>query len=86
MSSRSLSLVIQKKDLEPEYWPRLTKEKIKNAFLKTDFSKWVDEDEQDEVAALPEEPDLGMGGGMPGLDGGMDFERVSKSPTNNLNR
>jgi hypothetical protein len=29
----------------------LTKEKVKSNFLKTDFSKWVDEDEQDgEVA------------------------------------
>lgn len=27
------------------YWPLLTK--VKSPFVKTDFSKWVDEDEQD---------------------------------------
>lgn len=77
-------MVILKKDKKLEYWPRLTKEKAKNAFLKTDFSKWVDEDEQDGEPAIAEEPDLDMGGmgGMGGLGGmggmgGMDFEKVS---------
>jgi hypothetical protein len=85
LSSRSLSLTILKKDLKFEYWPRLTKEKVKNAFLKTDFSKWVDEDEQNgEIAVAEDGPDMGMGG-MGGMGGGMDFEKVSASPTNNLN-
>ena len=81
-----MSLTILKKDHKSEYWPRLTKEKVKNAFLKTDFSKWVDEDEQDGEAAIPaEDPDMGgMGGGMPGMGGGMDFEKASVSSTNNL--
>lgn len=39
-------LKIFKKDLGIEYWPRLTKEKVKYSFIKTDFNKWVDEDEQ----------------------------------------
>lgn len=71
---------IVKKDKQYEYWPRLTKEKVKNAFLKTDFSKWVDEDEQD--GAPVEDPELDMGGGMGGGmggPGGMDFEKVNKS-------
>lgn len=46
---------------------------MKNAFLKTDFSKWVDEDEQDEAPAdVPDDMDMGgMGGmgGMPGMGG-----------------
>ncbi|KAF8203763.1 HSP20-like chaperone [Pholiota molesta] len=89
LTSRSLSLVLLKKDKQSEYWPRLTKEKVKNAFIKTDFSKWVDEDEQSE--ALDETPDMdiggaggmggmpgGMGGipGMGGMGGGMDFEKM----------
>ncbi|KJA29359.1 hypothetical protein HYPSUDRAFT_127652 [Hypholoma sublateritium FD-334 SS-4] len=73
LNSRSFNLVIRKKEQKAEYWPRLTKEKVKNAFLKTDFSKWVDEDEQDEVPAdIPDDMDMGgMGGmgGMPGMGG-----------------
>ena len=85
MSSRSLSLIIIKKERQSEYWPRLTKEKIKNAFLKTDFSKWVDEDEQNGETVVQEEPDMGMGGMGGGMGGGMDFEKASVSFTNNLN-
>jgi len=77
LSSRSLSLVLRKKEKKAEFWPRLTKDKIKLTFVKTDFSKWVDEDEQDGVIedTLPDE-DMsggmpgGMGGGMPGGMGG----------------
>ncbi|KAG5353874.1 Protein wos2 [Termitomyces sp. T112] len=79
LTTRSFSAVIRKKNKEEEYWPRLTKEKVKNPFLKTDFSKWVDEDEQ-EGATIPEDDGddfsggLGnMGGSMPG---GMDFEKM----------
>ncbi|KAG6872464.1 hypothetical protein C0995_009567 [Termitomyces sp. Mi166 len=79
LTTRSFSVVIRKKDKQEEYWPRLTKERVKNPFLKTDFSKWVDEDEQ-EGATIPEDDGddfsggLGdMGGSMPG---GMDFEKM----------
>lgn len=44
-----LFFVLSKKKLQEEYWPRLTKEKLKYHYIKTDFDKWVDEDEQDEV-------------------------------------
>ncbi|KAJ7596613.1 HSP20-like chaperone [Mycena floridula] len=75
LSTRSLYLVLRKKENKEEYWPRLTKEKVKNAFIKTDFSKWVDEDEQDGAAVVEEEdpamsgpPGMGMPGmGMPGM-------------------
>ncbi|KAI0318000.1 HSP20-like chaperone [Amylostereum chailletii] len=70
LNSRSLALTLRKAEKELEYWPRLTKEKIRSQFLKTDFSKWVDEDEQDAAPVVEEEPDpmadLGMGG-MPGI-------------------
>ena len=81
-------LKLRKQVLEQEYWPRLTKDKVKSPYIKTDFSKWVDEDEQ-EVANTAPAPDDGMdfggmgggmGGGMPGpggLGGGdMDFSKV----------
>ena len=67
-------LKIYKKDLGLEYWPRLTKEKVKYQYIKTDFDKWVDEDEQDELDADNNEMDFagaGMGAGMggPGMGG-----------------
>lgn len=74
-------LKLFKKDLELEYWPRLTKEKIKYSNIKTDFDKWVDEDEQETAAdtGMPGDMDFsqlmgGMGGaGMGGMGdmGGM---------------
>lgn len=71
LTSRSLSLLLRKKEKKAEFWPRLTKEKVRTQFIKTDFSKWVDEDEQDgDVPAVDDEME-GMGGmgGMPGMGG-----------------
>jgi hypothetical protein len=51
---------LRKKDLKEDYWPRLLKDAAKVQFLKTDFDKWVDEDEQNEA---PEE-DFSQFGGM----------------------
>ena len=70
-------LKLFKKDLELEYWPRLTNEKIKYSNIKTDFDKWVDEDEQETAAdtGMPGDMDFsqlmgGMGGaGMGGMGG-----------------
>ncbi|KAK4574750.1 p23 chaperone protein wos2 [Recurvomyces mirabilis] len=82
---RDVELVLQKKELGEEYWPRLLKDKAKVHFLKTDFDKWVDEDEQD---AAGEDDDYmskmgGMGGagGMGGMGGdggfgGIDFSKL----------
>ncbi|KAK6456349.1 HSP20-like chaperone [Scheffersomyces xylosifermentans] len=67
--------VLRKKTAKEEFWPRLTKEKLKYHYIRTDFDKWVDEDEQDEQ---PEPEDdmsnmmnLGGGPGGPGGLGGM---------------
>lgn len=73
-------LKLYKKDLESEYWPRLTKEKVKYPYIKTDFDKWVDEDEQDEVEAEGNDAAQGMDfsqmmGGAGGA-GGMDFSQM----------
>lgn len=73
-TGKNVELRLRKKELKEEFWPRLLKDSKKVHYLKTDFDKWVDEDEQEEA---PEEDVMGgMGGmgGMPGMDaGGMDM-------------
>jgi hypothetical protein len=59
-TSKNVELKLQKKELKEEYWPRLLKEQKRVHFLKTDFDKWVDEDEQNEAP----EDDFSQFGGM----------------------
>jgi len=71
---RGVELVLRKKEMKAEYWPRLPKESKKVHFLKTDFDKWVDEDDQEALA----DDDYGNFGGM-GDDGGLggiDFSKL----------
>jgi len=72
-SPRGVELVLRKKEMKAEYWPRLLKESKKVHFLKTDFDKWVDEDEQ-EALADDDYGNFGMGddGGL----GGIDFSKL----------
>ncbi|KAI0536045.1 HSP20-like chaperone [Xylaria digitata] len=83
-TARNVEMKLRKKALNEEYWPRLLKDAAKVQFLKTDFDKWVDEDEQNEA---PEEdfsqfggmgmPGMGGMGGMGGGDfGGIDFSKL----------
>lgn len=84
-----IEIKLQKKELKEEYWPRLLKDSKKVHFLKTDFDRWVDEDEQDEaadedfskfgdMAGLPGMGGMGGGmGGMPGMGG--DFGNIDFS-------
>ncbi|KAH8425191.1 p23 chaperone protein wos2 [Aspergillus melleus] len=77
-SDREVELVLRKKELKEEYWPRLLETKQKVHFLKTDFDKWVDEDEQDEA---PEEDYANNFGGFEGLGdqgglGNIDFSKL----------
>lgn len=68
-----MELALRKKEAKAEFWPRLLKEAKKVHFLKTDFDKWVDEDEQEEV-----EDDYSNFGGLgegSGL-GGIDFSKL----------
>lgn len=69
ISSRGTEFVLRKKEKKGEFWPRLLKESKRMHFLKTDFDKWADEDEQEE------KEDIGFGGGdFGGGDfGGGDF-------------
>jgi hypothetical protein len=39
ITSRAVVLILRKKNQQAEFWPRLTKEKVKNMWIKTDFSK-----------------------------------------------
>lgn len=87
-SPMKINLVLRKKELREEYWPRLVKDQRKYHFIKTDFSRWVDEDEQD---GAPDENLTNMSGmgGMPGMGdmssmmggaggdfGGLDFSKL----------
>lgn len=94
-AGNKILLVLRKKKHQDEYWPRLTKEKLKLHYVKTDFDKWVDEDEQDEQPEEDELPGGGLGpggpggmggfGGLEGLGGGeggpgnMDFAKLMQS-------
>ena len=49
---RNIILNIAKANIDAEYWPRLTKEKVKNTHIQADWAKWVDEDEEDEAKPL----------------------------------
>lgn len=78
-TAKHVEIKLQKKELKEEYWPRLLKEAKRLHFLKTDFDKWVDEDEQNEA---PEDDfsQFGGMGGMPGMGGGdfggIDFSKL----------
>ncbi|KAF2418730.1 HSP20-like chaperone [Tothia fuscella] len=85
-TDKNVELVLRKKELKQEFWPRLLKEKGKVHFLRTDFDKWVDEDEQEDN---PDDEDFmskmgGMGGasGPPGANGfeGIDFSKLGAGP------
>ncbi|KIV93686.1 hypothetical protein PV10_04881 [Exophiala mesophila] len=72
----NIQLVLRKKELKEEYWPRLLKDTAKVHFLRTDFDKWVDEDEQNEA---PEDDYMNQFGGGLGEDGGfggIDFSKL----------
>ncbi|GKB17878.1 fatty acid hydroxylase, partial [Tanacetum coccineum] len=69
VGSRSIVYLIKKE--ESKWWNRLLKQEGKTpAFVKVDWDKWVDEDEQDEKAAADMDfgdidllQNLNMGGG-----------------------
>merc|ERR1711983_733020 len=70
---------LEKKEVGP-YWPRLCKDKTKQHWLKIDFNKWRDEDDESDEEGGGQGQDLeammkqmgglgGMGGGMGGMPG-----------------
>ncbi|MBQ5154014.1 hypothetical protein EGM85_12240, partial [Macrococcus caseolyticus] len=71
-TAQSVVVELRKKEAKVEYWPRLAKDTKRRPFIRTDFDKWVDEDEQNEVP--DEDPMAGMGGFGSGAPGGGDFD------------
>ncbi|OCT45088.1 Protein wos2 [Cladophialophora carrionii] len=72
----NIQLILRKKEMKEEYWPRLLKDSAKVHYLRTDFDKWVDEDEQNEA---PEDDYMNQFGGGLGEDGGfggIDFSKL----------
>ena len=56
LKGRNIIFTITKKDDDQEeYWPRLTKDKVKNSKISIDWSKWVDEDEVADAPAIAED-------------------------------
>jgi len=87
-TDREVELVLRKKELKTEFWPRLLESKQKMHFLKTDFDKWVDEDEQDEAGEDDYANNFGGFGGEGGGDpnagagglGNIDFSKLGGMP------
>lgn len=45
---RCIEMILSKEKKDAPYWPNLTKDKKKPHYLKIDFNKWRDEDDEDE--------------------------------------
>ncbi|KAI9787116.1 MAG: hypothetical protein M1839_003351 [Geoglossum umbratile] len=78
-TARDVEIILRKKELATDYWPRLLKDSKKVHYLKTDFDKWVDEDEQDGAPDEDYMNNFGGAGGMGGGDGGfggIDFSKL----------
>ncbi|KAI8142741.1 HSP20-like chaperone [Fennellomyces sp. T-0311] len=69
LTPRNLTMIIYKK--EEGFWPRLQKDKKKPNFLKVDFARWKDEDDEEEEG--PEDP-----------MGAMDFSSLMQQAGSNL--
>jgi len=52
VAPRYYEMILKKKNTDADYWPCLTKEKLKTWWLKVDWSRWVDEDEEAEKENL----------------------------------
>ena len=48
VTGRNVSFVLEKVEMEEKFWPRLVSTPAKLHYIHTDFSKWVDEDEENE--------------------------------------
>ncbi|KAI1728315.1 co-chaperone protein daf-41 [Ditylenchus destructor] len=73
-TDRRVELVIPK--VTAEWWPRLLKEKTKMPWVKVDFDKWKDEDEENEDAGGFDGMDF-SNFAMPGGDKGFNMNDLS---------
>ncbi|OAQ73270.1 protein wos2 [Pochonia chlamydosporia 170] len=77
-TDKNIEMKIEKKERSEKFWDRLLKEDKRYHFLKTNFDKWVDEEDQNE-AAEEDFSQFGGMGGMPGMGGdfgGIDFSQL----------
>ncbi|PAA57655.1 hypothetical protein BOX15_Mlig002721g1 [Macrostomum lignano] len=74
VTDREIVMCIKKKESGP-YWPRLLSDSTKRHWLKTDFNRWLDEDDSDDDMAAREnnleEMMARMGSGFGGGDDGL---------------
>ena len=68
------AIIMSLKKKEAEWWDGLTKDKTLKRFIKTDFSKWCEEEDPEYTGDIPE-----PGGGMGGM-GGMGGVRSAVAP------
>ncbi|CAH0399155.1 unnamed protein product [Chilo suppressalis] len=78
---RCIEMVLRKEKKDAPYWPSLTKDKKKPHYLKVDFNKWRDEDDEEENGAGNDNYDIeellrSMGGGA-GAGAGDKAEKPS---------
>ncbi|KAI8910924.1 HSP20-like chaperone [Gorgonomyces haynaldii] len=77
VTNRNIQLVVDKKEQDQEFWPRLQKEQGKLNWLKVDFSKFVDEDEDDEPQ-VPGQPDFSQFMANMGQNDQMNLESITQ--------
>mmetsp|Transcript_21853 Transcript_21853/g.55615 ORF Transcript_21853/g.55615 Transcript_21853/m.55615 type:complete len:209 (+) Transcript_21853:40-666(+) len=66
------SVVISLKKKTAEWWDAFSKDKSYKRFIKTDFSKWCEEEDREYMGDFGPADDMGGMGGMGGMDfGGM---------------
>ncbi|KAI9018465.1 HSP20-like chaperone [Hyaloraphidium curvatum] len=77
ITPRSCYFVLKKKEADQSWWPRLVKGAKNPFFVKTDFSRWKDEDDEDEDAKgnpfdmdFSQFSNIGGGAGAAPLGGG----------------
>jgi prostaglandin-E synthase len=73
---KQTEFIIVKKEAEKKYWPRLLKAEGKPRWLAADWSKWTDEDEENEKPNF----DFGSFSGTSGLDAGDDDDSDDDMP------
>ncbi|CAB3235576.1 unnamed protein product [Arctia plantaginis] len=56
---RCIEVILNKKNTDASYWPSLTKDKKKPHYLKVDFNKWIDEDDEEESSGDISNMDFG---------------------------
>lgn len=95
LTPRNLTMAIYKK--EDGFWPKLQKGNKLN-FVKVDFAKWVDEDDDEEEGQQPADPMAGLdfqslmaqagaaGGGLPNMDNLVSFIYFSQSYARSPNK